>query len=91
MAKPAYVTDLPEEERHDPGDKGLRKQVIDYEKIANPKELRRMRREGTLEDYVAIKIRATRNYARYLIGFKVPSSEAWRRAIRVHILERDED
>ena len=76
---------------NDPGDDRLRQQVMTFERHARPRELRRMRQEGELDEYIAIKIRATRNHARYLIEAGVMASEAWRRAIRQYILEQELD
>ena len=50
-----------------------------------------MREEGTLDEYVEIKVQATRNHARYLIEAGVMPSEAWRQAIRQYILEQELD
>ena len=50
-----------------------------------------MRREETLDEYVAIKIRATRSDAHYRLSIGTMPSEAWRLAIRRHILEREDD
>ena len=55
------------------------------------REYRRMARQGTLEGYLASKVRATRDYAGWLIKQNEMPSHAWRRAIRTLILEREED
>ena len=51
-------------------------EIITYERTANPRELRRMRREETLDEYVAIKIRATRSDAHYRLSIGTMPSEA---------------
>ena len=86
-----YVSDTPREQRGDPGDNTLRKRIIEHEKRTSPRELRRMTEDGTLEEYLVTKIRATRRYARDLIGSNEIPSHAWRRAERVYIYEKDED
>ena len=86
-----YVSDTPREQRGDPGDNTLRKRIIEHEKRTSPRELRRMTEDGTLEEYLATKIKATRRYARDLIGNNEIPSHAWRRAERVYIYEKDED
>ena len=86
-----YVSDTPREQRGDPGDNTLRKRIIEHEKRTNAKELRTMTEDGTLEEYLATKIRATRRYARDLIGSNEIPTHAWRRAERVYIYEKDED
>ena len=86
-----YVSDTPREQRGDPGDNTLRKRIIEHEKRTSPRELRRMTEDGTLEEYLATKIRATRRYARDLIGNNEIPTHAWRRAERVYIYEKDED
>ena len=53
-----YAGDTPREQRGDPGDNTLRKRIIEHEKRASPRELRRMTEDGTLEEYLATKIRA---------------------------------
>ena len=75
----------------DPGDARLREQILRYERSANPRELRRMRQAGELDDYVATKIRVTRSNAQYLIGIGEMASEAWRNSIRQYILEQELD
>ena len=74
-----------------PGDNTLRKRIIEHEKRTNAKELQTMTEDGTLEEYLATKIRATRRYARDLIGNNEIPTHAWRRAQRVYIYEKDED
>ena len=86
-----YVSDTPREQRGDPGGNTLRKRIIEHEKRTSPRELRRMTEDGTLEEYLATKIRATRRYARDLIGNNEIPTHAWRRAERVYIYEKDED
>ena len=76
---------------NDPGDSRLRQQIITYERHASPREFRRMRQEGELDEYVAIKIRATRSHAQFLISQGELPSEAWRKAIRQYILEQELD
>ena len=86
-----YVSDTPREQRGDPGDNTLRKRIVEHEKRTSPRELRRMTEDGTLEEYLATRIRATRRYARDLIGSNEIPAHAWRRAQRVYIYEKDED
>ena len=87
-----YVSDTPREQRGDPGDNTLRKRIIEHEQRTSPRRNSgRMTEDGTLEEYLATKIRATRRYARDLIGKNEIPTHAWRRAQRVYIYEKDED
>ena len=83
--------DLPEDERYDPGDKTLKAEAIKFERENNPKDYRQMRASGELDEYASLKAKATRSYAQGLIAQGELPSHAWRRAMRVHIFEREED
>ena len=50
-----------------------------------------MRASGELDEYASLKAKATRSYAQGLIAQGELPSHAWRRAMRVHIFEREED
>ena len=91
--KPKYYTlaDLPENERDDPGDKTLKAEAIKFERENNPQEYRKMRAAGELDEYASLKAKAARSYAEGLIAQGELGSHAWRRAMRVHIFEREED
>ena len=83
--------DLPENERHDPGDETLKAEAIKYEKENNPTDYRQMQADGELDEYASLKAKATRSNAESLIAQGELPSHAWRRAMRVHIFEREED
>ena len=83
--------DLPENERDDPGDETLKAEAIKYEKENNPTDYRQMRDAGELDEYASLKAKAARSYAEDLIAQGELGSHAWRRAMRVHIFEREED
>ena len=83
--------DLPEDERYDPGDKTLKAEAIKFERENNPQDYRQMRASGELDEYASLKAKATRSYAERLIAQGELPSHAWRRAMRVHIFEREED
>ena len=91
--KPKYYTlgDLPENERDDPGDETLKAEAIRHERENNPKDYRQMQENGELDEYAELKAKATREYATTLITQGELPSHAWRRAMRVHIYEREED
>ena len=91
MSEAMFVSDLPEHERYDPGDETLKVQAIKFERQAHPKDYRQMRVAGELDEYARLKAKATRSYAQTLIRQGEMPSHAWRRAIRVHIFEREED
>ena len=91
MSEAMFLSDLPEHERHDPGDKHLKAQVVKYERENHPKDYRQMRADGEMDVYADLKARATRSFAQTLISQGELPSHAWRRAMRVHIFERDED
>ena len=86
-----FMHELPEAEQYAMSDSALREEAIKFERQNDPKEYRRMRSEGTLDEYAGLKARATRDYAETLISQGELPSHAWRRAMRVHIFEREED
>ena len=43
MPEAKFLSDLPEHERHDPGDKHLKAQAIKFERENSPKDYRQMR------------------------------------------------
>ena len=88
---PIWPSDIPEEERDDPGDASLRQMAAEWERDNNHRGFRRMARRGELEEFLAVKVRATRSMAEYLIGIGENPSHAWRGAIRVHICESEPD
>ena len=91
MSEAMFVSDLPEHERYDPGDETLKAQAIKYERENCPADYRQMRDDGELDEYARLKAKATRSYAQTLIIQGELPSHAWRRAMRVHIFEREED
>ena len=91
MSEAMFMSDLPEHERHDPGDTYLKAQVVKYERENHGKDYRQMKADGELDGYASLKARATRSFAQTLISQGELPSHAWRRAMRVHIFERDED
>ena len=91
MAEAQYVGNTPRERRGDPGDKTLRGYILKYDKEANPRELRRMTEDGSLEAYLTGQINAMRKYARSLIGENEIPAHAWRRAMRTYIYGKDDD
>ena len=86
-----FLSDLPENERYDPGDNHLKAVAIKYERENSPKDYRQMRADGELDEYASLKAKATRSYAETLITQGEMPSHAWRRAMRGHIFEREED
>ena len=90
-AEAMYWSDLTEAERSNMDDIELRKIAFEYERDNRNSSMRRMARRGTLEDYLATKVRHARTYASNLIERGDDPPRAWNRAIRVCLLERDED
>ena len=86
-----YWSDLTEAERSSMDDIELRKIAFEYERDNRNSSLRRMARRGTLEAYLATKVRHARTYAGNLMERGDDPLRAWNRAIRVCLLERDED
>ena len=86
-----FMHELPEDERYAMSDAQLREEAIKFERENDPKSYRQMRDDGELGAYADRKARATREYAEWLISRNEIPSHAWRRAVRVHIFERDED
>ena len=91
MPEAKFLSDLPEHERHDPGDTYLKAQAVKYERENHPKDYRQMRDAGELDVYAGLKARATRSFVQTLISQGELPSHAWRRAMLVQIFERDED
>ena len=86
-----FLHQLPENERDDPGDETLKAEAIRHERENNPKDYRQMQADGEVDKYAELKAKATREYAENLIKQGELGSHAWRRAMRVHIYEREED
>ena len=86
-----YWSDLTEAERNNMDDIELRKIAFEYERDNHNSSLRRMARRGTLETYLATKVRHAQTYAGNLMERGDDPLRAWNRAIRVCLLERDED
>ena len=91
MAKAKFIADVPMEERNDPGDNRLTSMITEFIQRESPKELQQMKNDGSLDEYLATTIRATRRRARSLIGTGEIPAHAWRRATRVFIYGKDED
>ena len=91
MSEAMFLSDLPEHERYDPGDEHLKAQAVKYERENNPRDYRQMKADGELDEYARLKAKATRSFAETLISQGELPSHAWRRAMRVHIFEREED
>jgi hypothetical protein len=85
------VGDLPENERDDPGDKTLQAEAIKFVRENQRSDYRQMQKDGELDEYARLKAKATREYAENLIAQGEMGAHAWRRAMRVHIYEREED
>ena len=81
-----YVTDKPLEKRGYPGDKTIRKTAVENMRTYDKTGVRRMVKEGTLDAHLDSIVAEVKNHGETLIGVGVMPSEAWRRAVRVHVL-----
>ena len=88
---PLYIEDLSKVEQYSLDESTLREIAVRFERDTREKEFRRLARRGELESYLSIKIRSTQEYAKNLIEHGEIPDRAWNRAIRVHIMEREED
>ena len=86
-----YVTDKLYEKRGYPGDKTLRKLAVDAMRRNDKTTARRMANEGTLDAHLNSIVSEVKNHGDTLIGTGVMPSEAWRRAIRVHVLGHSDE
>ena len=89
--EPSFVTDLNDVDQRDMDDTELRQIIVDYERETDDHGYRRMAKKGELNEYVAIKTRSVREYATRLMDRGEIPGHAWRRAIRVCVLNREED
>lgn len=69
----------------------LKVEAAEFLKVTKPKEYKQAKRDGTLEEYCQVKAEATREYVRNAVEKGVPAQQARHWAVRVCILERDED
>ena len=74
-----------------PSDEDLREQALTFLKTCKKKEYRQLRRDGELEEMLALKVRAAKSQAEGLQHSGVWAGEAWNRAIRSAILESESD
>ena len=86
-----YMDDLTEAEQEDMDDIELRKMAFEHERDNANDSMRSMARHGTLEGYLATKVRHARECAQDHIARGEDPPTAWNRAIRVCLLELDED
>ena len=81
-----YVTEVAPERRGYPGNKTIRKMALEHMRNHDKTTVRRMAKEETLDAYLASIVTEVKNHGEKLMGEGVMPSEAWRRAIRVHIM-----
>ena len=51
MPEAMFLSDLPEHERHDPGDEHLKAQAVKYERENHRRDYRQMKADGELDEY----------------------------------------
>ena len=85
------LLDLPAHEQHDPGDIEMMRMGYDVGLERYPDDLAAMEAAGTMEKFLLDKCHSARRYAVALIDGGESPQHAWRRAVRVCILEREED
>lgn len=79
------------EEFQVPSDSQLREQALKFFKENKPKAYREMKADGSLEEVLAMRVKAARDYAQTLQNTGTWAGEAWNRAIRLEILESESD
>ena len=62
MPEAMFLSDLPEHERHDPGDEHLKAQAVKYERENHRRDYRQMKADGELDEYARLKVKATRSF-----------------------------
>lgn len=74
-------------EAYTPTSADLALYAIDYYRIRQPREYKKMRRDGTLNEVIEGKVKACKDYAQNLIASGTWEGEAWQTAIREVLLQ----
>jgi hypothetical protein len=74
-----------------PDQEMLESKALKFVRQNDPKEYRRMKKEGELEKFCQLKAEAAKSYAESLIATGEFENQAWYRAICLEILEREKD
>ncbi len=74
-----------------PTDQELAEKARTFYRICKPKAYREMKRDGTLEEVVRMKVDAAKSYAMSLMSPDMYPGQVWSRAIRLEILESETD
>ena len=74
-----------------PSAESLRAQALKFVKENQPEEYRHMKKDGELEAYLDLKVKACQEYAASLIASGLFVNQAWISAIRQEILESNTD
>ena len=69
----------------------LESKALKFVRQNDPKEYRRMKKEGELDKYCQLKAQAAKSYAEGLIATGEFEKQAWYRAICLEILEHETD
>ena len=85
------IMDTPPERRGFPGRKTIRKTKLERLRKYDKAEVRRLVRDGTLDEYLDSVVEAVEQHGQDLIAQGVMPTEAWRRAVRVHVLDASDD
>ena len=83
---------LKDAEYQPPSDAELREKRLTYLRQCQPAELKRMRKAGEdLEAYLALSVKACREYAEGLMQSGTWEGQAWLSAIRQELLDSETD
>jgi hypothetical protein len=74
-----------------PTEDQLKEMALKFVKGSKPKEYKRMKAEGELEEYLRLKAKATREHAEDLIAGGEWNKQAWATAERIVLLEANSD
>ncbi len=85
------ILDIAPEWRDFPGRKTLRKWAVDHMRKQDKTTVRRMVKEGTLDEHLDAIVSMVEQHAQMLIRVGALPSDAWRRAIRVHVYGGTDD
>ena len=72
-------------------DQELKDKALNFLQENRPKDLRRLRAQGQLEQELSERVEACKRYAKNLEQSGAQPMEAWHRAVRQYLLESESD
>lgn len=86
-----YPTDAENAEYQAPSDAHLNDMAMNFFRTCKPKTYRAMRKDGSLEEVLTMRVEATKEYAQGLMRSGEWAGNAWNRAIRLELQESETD